>query len=221
MAKLIKKILLVEDDLMLGETIQELLEDESFEVIWVKDGKEAMSKTFHTNFDLLLLDINIPFINGFELLKDLRDSGDITPSIFITANVNIDSLKKGFEVGADDYIKKPFDFDELIIRIENVLKKSFKSYNQIIQYGDLSYNLSDQILLYKTDIIHLSPNEQKLLEYFLKNINKILTKDDLIYQTNTDFNGSDAVLRVQVSKLKKIGFKISNIRAVGYRLEKL
>ncbi|MEA3383379.1 MAG: response regulator transcription factor [Campylobacterota bacterium] len=216
-----KKILLVEDDLILGETTEELLLDEKFEVVWVKDGQEALNSTFIQEFDIFLLDVNIPFINGFELLKELRDSGDKTPSIYITANIDTQSLKKGFEVGADDYIKKPFDFDELLIRIENALKKSFKSYDTIVSYDNLKYNVEEQALYLDEKLIHLSPSEENLVKYFLKNIGKILSKDELIFQTNRDSDGSDSVLRVQISKLKKIGFKITNVRSIGYKLEKL
>ena len=216
-----KKILLVEDDQILGETVAELLENENYDVVWIKDGDQALNITFDNNFDLMLLDINIPFVNGFELLKGLRQSGDLTPAIFITANIDIDSLKKGFEIGADDYIKKPFDLDELLIRVAAALKKSFKSYDDILTYGALSYNIKQQKLLLEKEEIHLSPSELKLTEYFLKNISKVLSKDELIYQTNSEFEESDAVLRVQISKLKKIGFNISNIRSVGYRLEEL
>lgn len=216
-----KLILLVEDDFILGETISDILEDENYQVVWVKDGKEALNTTFLKEFDLLLLDVNIPFINGFDLLDELRKSGDVTPAIFITANIDINSLKKGFEVGADDYIKKPFDFDELLIRIQSLLKKSFKSYDDNLEYGELIYNTNSQKLFKNDNEIHLSPNEHRLLVYFLKNIEKIISKDELIYHTKNDFEGSDGVLRVQISKLKKIGFYISNIRSVGYRLEKL
>ena len=124
------KILLVEDDLILGDTIFDILENAGFEATWVKDGQVALEKTFINNYDLFLFDVNVPFINGFELLKDLRQSGDVTPAIFITARVDIDSLSHGFDVGADDYIKKPFELDELIIRINAQIKKSFKSYSK-------------------------------------------------------------------------------------------
>ena len=216
-----KKILLLEDDIILGETIEEFLLSENYEVVWVKDGELALSETFSSKFDIYLFDVNVPFINGFVLLQELRHSGDITPAIFITANIDIDSLKKGFDVGADDYLKKPFDFDELIIRIESLIKKSFKSYSSVIKYGDLSYDMDNRQLISKDNKIHLSPSEFTIIEYFLKNIGKVLNSEDIISQTNQDFDGSVASLRVQISKLKKLGFNITNIRSVGYRLEKL
>ncbi|MEA3289981.1 MAG: response regulator transcription factor [Campylobacterota bacterium] len=221
MSTVLKKILLVEDDIILGETIQELLESESYEVIWAKDGQEALDHTFGDNFDLLLLDVNIPFINGFELLNDLRQSGDITPAIFLTANTDIDSLKKGFDVGADDYIKKPFNFDEFIIRIEAVLQRSFKSYSNYLEYGDLKYDIKKQLLTKDDKVIHLTPTESKILEHLLQNIDKIITFSELTSNTSGDFEVKIGVLRVQISKLKKLGFNITNIRQTGYRLGRL
>ncbi len=216
-----KKILLVEDDAILGETIVDILEDKNYEVIWVKDGKQALDKSFCTKYDLYLLDVNVPFINGFELLKDLRQSADMTPAIFITALVDINSLEKGFDVGADDYIKKPFNEKELLIRINAQIKKSFNSYENILKYKDLEYDIDSKILKKDKNIVHLSPSENELLELFLKNQGKIISKDEILFTLKDGEMGSDASLRVQISKLKKIGLEISNIRAVGYRCEKL
>ena len=123
-----KNILLLEDDLILGETLKEILEDEDYKVTWVKDGNDGLSKTFEKDFDLYLFDVNVPFINGFELLQSLRENKDITPAIFITALIDIDNLTKGFKVGADDYIRKPFNANELIVRVDSLIKKSFKNY---------------------------------------------------------------------------------------------
>ena len=216
-----KKILLVEDDLILGETLLDILEEEGFKVVWVKDGKEALDETFVCKFDLFLFDVNVPFINGFELLNDLRESGDMTPAIFLTAKVDIESLKKGFNAGADDYIKKPFDFDELLVRIEYAIKKSFKSYTDKLEYGDLIYEINSQKIYKNNELIHLTPTEKKLFEYFLKNISKIITKEELILHTHQEFEGSAAALRVQISKLKKLGLNIINIRGIGYRCDKI
>jgi len=216
-----KNILLVEDDLILGESLQELLEYEEFNVSWVKDGNEALDITYDTKFDIFLFDVDIPFINGFELLKELRESGDETPCIFLTAKIDIDSLSIGFDMGADDYIKKPFDTDELIIRINTQIKKTFNTYSQLIKYGDISYEIENQTIIKNQDKILLSPTELKLFELFIKNIDKTITKEEILYHLHDGDEGSEAVLRVQISKLKKIGLNIINQRAVGYKLEKL
>jgi len=216
-----KKILLLEDDPILGETIEDILDEHNYIVEWVKDGQIALDRTFDSNFDLYLFDINVPFIQGLNLLDELRSSGDITPAIFITANIDIKTMKKGFDVGGDDYIKKPFDIDELLIRIEAVLKKSFKSYDTTINYENLNYDSNKKILKKDDTVIHLTPSELLLFEHFIKNIGKVLSKDELLSISHADFDGSEGVLRVQISKLKKIGLKIFNIRGVGYRCEEV
>ncbi len=217
-----KNILLLEDDLILGETLKEILEDEDYKVTWVKDGNDGLSKTFEKDFDLYLFDVNVPFINGFELLQSLRENKDITPAIFITALVDIDNLTKGFKVGADDYIRKPFNANELIVRVDSLIKKSFKNYESTIKYNDLSYDIKEEKVYKENEEIHLSPSEHQLLVLFLKNIGKVINKDDILFNLHdNDTLGSDATLRVQISKLKKIGLIITNIRAVGYRCEKV
>ena len=217
-----KNILLLEDDLILGETIKEILESEDYKVTWLKDGNDALNETFEKSFDLYLFDVNVPSINGFELLASLRENKDTTPAIFITALIDIQSFKKGFNTGADDYIRKPFDADELLIRIDSLIKKSFKNYDSNIKYNDLSYNIKEEKLFKKNEQIHLSPSEHQLFLLFLKNIGKVINKDDILFNLHdNDTLGSDATLRVQISKLKKIGLVITNIRAVGYRCEKI
>lgn len=213
------KVLLVEDNLILGDTIFDILEAEGFEATWVKDGKIALEKTFMNIYDIFLFDVNVPFINGFELLKDLRESGDKTPAIFITARVDIESLSRGFDVGADDYIKKPFELDELIIRINTQIKKSFKSYSKSIIYKDISFDITEETIFKEGSQIYLSPLEFKLFELFIKNINKVISKEEILYYLHEGDEGSEAALRVQISKIKKIGLNITNLRGVGYRCE--
>lgn len=215
------KILLVEDDLILGDTIFDILENAGYEATWVKDGQVALERTFINTYDLFLLDINVPFINGFELLKELRESGDMTPAIFITARVDMASLSKGFGVGADDYIKKPFELEELLVRINTQIKKSFKSYNTKILYKDLSFDIENE-KIYKDDKeLHLTPTEYKLFELFLKNIGRVISKEEILYHVHEGDEGSEAALRVQISRLKKIGLEITNMRGIGYRCEQI
>jgi len=112
------KILLLEDDLILGETLEEMLQEAHYDVLWVKDGEEAAEATFDTIYDLYILDINVPKINGFQLLEELRAAGDNTRVIFISAMSDMASISKGFRLGADDYLKKPFFPEELLVRID-------------------------------------------------------------------------------------------------------
>ena len=117
-----KKILLLEDDEILAQTLVDMLESENFIVCLARDGETALDLTYKESFDLYLLDVNVPFLNGFDFLKSLRQSGDKTPAFFLTALKDIDSLSKGFDSGCDDCIKKPFDFNELLVRIKAKLK---------------------------------------------------------------------------------------------------
>ena len=146
----------------------------------------GLSKTFEKDFDLYLFDVNVPFINGFELLQSLRENKDITPAIFITALIDIDNLTKGFKVGADDYIRKPFNANELIVRVDSLIKKSFKNYESTIKYNDLSYDIKEEKVYKENEEIHLSPSEHQLLVLFLKNIGKVINKDDILFIRKID-----------------------------------
>jgi len=113
------KILLLEDDPLLGESLKEYLELDDWTIDWAQDGNEVLDWTFEKRYDLYILDINVPEISGLELLKELRESGDGTPAIYISALSDIDSISAGFDAGAVDYLKKPFDPEELALRIRH------------------------------------------------------------------------------------------------------
>jgi DNA-binding response OmpR family regulator len=210
------KILLLEDDDILGQTLKELLEINNYEVTWVKDGLLAQELIYENVFDMLLLDKNVPSLNGIELLDSFKNS-KIPPAIFLTADVAIASMKQGFEAGAKDYIKKPFEFDELLIRMEALLKRSYNLDSFYINYKDFVFNTQTKELLKNGSRVHLTPIQFDLLDFLLKNRGKIVSSFELLELSN-DSNSSLASLRVQLHKLKKIGFEIENIRGVGYRL---
>ncbi len=211
-------LLLVEDDVNLGETLVELLELEGFEVSWVSDGKQALDVTFMHSYDLLLLDVNVPFVDGFELLSGLRESGDETPAIFITAMGDIASLSKGFEVGADDYIKKPFEFDELIVRIYSLIRKRLKIKENIITIEDFNFHIDTNELYQKESFISLSPIELKLTSLFFKQINTTITKENILMELSEGEEASEGALRVHINKLRKHGLPIQTVKGTGYRL---
>jgi DNA-binding response OmpR family regulator len=211
------KLLLLEDDHVLAESLIELLQSENFDIVHVVNSQEALNQTFLHYFDLFLLDVNVPLFNGFELLKNLRDSGDKTPAIFLTALNDIASLSKGFDVGADDYIKKPFDFDELIIRINAILKKQYHTYSNELILNDFHFFI-EKNELYKSNIfIPLTPYELKLVLLFFKNMNTTLTKDFLIDSLADYKEMSEGALRVHITNLRKIGLPIVTIKGIGYR----
>ncbi len=211
-------LLLVEDDVNLGETLVELLELEGFEVNWVSDGKQALDVTFMHSFDLLLLDVNVPFVDGFELLNGLRESGDETPAIFITAMSDIASLSKGFEVGADDYIKKPFEFDELIVRIYSLIRKRLKIKENVITIENFRFQIDTNELYDGENFISLSPVELKLTTLFFKQMNTTITKENILMELSDGEEASEGALRVHINKLRKHGLPIQTVKGIGYRL---
>jgi len=212
------KLLLLEDDEVLSESLIELLEDEGFLITHVKNGEEAIEATYGKNFDIFLLDVNVPLIDGFELLKSLRESGDKTPTIFLTALNDIASLSKGFDVGADDYVKKPFDFDELLIRIQALLKKQYNSYKNEIKIKNFCFNIEKNELYQNSKFISLPPYELKLTRLFFSNLDKTLTKEYICQEIQDDKEISFGALRVHINKLRKVGLPIMTVKGTGYRL---
>ena len=211
-------ILLLEDDEILSETLNELLRDEDFAVTHVGDGEMALESTFIQKFDLLLLDVNVPFLNGFKLLQSLRESGDMTPAIFITALTDVASLAHGFDIGADDYIKKPFDFDELLVRINALLRKSYHTYANEIRVENFRFVIEKDELYNGLDFVALSPYELQITRLLFQHLNKTLLKEVLLDTLNRGKEMSEGSLRVHINKLRKIGLPITTLKGIGYRL---
>jgi DNA-binding response OmpR family regulator len=209
------KILLLEDDTILAETLIELFESENYEITHANNGEDVLELTYKEHFDIYIFDVNVPLLDGFELLKQLRGANDRTPTIFLTALNDLKSFTKGFDVGADDYVKKPFDFDELIVRIHSLLKKQ---YNDDIYLQDFRFNLEKNELYYKDNFIALSAYELKLTHLFFKNIDHTLSKEYLIDELSYNKESSDGSLRVYINKLRKHNLPLQTIKGVGYRL---
>ena len=213
------KILLLEDDTLLGESIADLLEEDGYDVVHCKNGQEVLDLTYKKKFDLYLLDINVPIINGLDLLRDLRISNDKTPSIFLTSHQEKEVLSRGFQMGADDYIKKPFDNDELLLRIKAVLKRYRGEENECV--GLLCNNKKRKRIFYNQKELDLSQKEYILLALLMKNANEVVTKEMIAYDLySSSSEVSEGAIRVYVNRLKNFldDEMIENIRGVGYRL---
>ncbi len=213
------KILLLEDDIVFAESMIDLLESEGFDVTHVENGEIALDATYNSEFDMYLFDVNVPFLDGFELLESLRDAEDTTPTIFLTAQSDIASLATGFAVGADDYIKKPFEFDELLIRIHAILKKQLNLKDDEIKIGEFSFNVAKSELRGVDGYIALTPNDIKLTELFFKQPEKTLTKEFILDELYEGRGMGSGVLRVYINKLRKVGLPIVTLNGIGYRLE--
>jgi len=209
------KILLMEDDPSLGETLHELLQGAGYEVDWVQDGDQAAEKSYDTTYDLYIFDINVPEINGFELLEGLRDASDTTPVIFISALVDLASITKGFSLGADDYLKKPFFPEELLMRVQ---AKMARSTTAVLKHGNITYDATTNEIKHNGQFLHLGEVQQALLILFITNVGRTLDKAILLDALE---NPSEAALRVHITKIKQAtDWDIVNVRGVGYRLEK-
>ena len=211
-------ILLIEDDALLAESIEDLLEEEGYSVTCAVNGEEALELTYEQNFDLYLVDINLPLLDGITLLKELRNADDTTPAIFLTSHTKKEKLKEGFASGGDDYITKPFDNEELLLRIEALLRRTRPTLPSKI--GDFSIDASSMQILYKEKPLELSKKEYELLLYFLQNANKTLPKEQIIDAIwGRSESGSEGAIRVYINRLKQhiSELKIENIRGIGYR----
>jgi DNA-binding response OmpR family regulator len=217
------KILLLEDDELFASTVEDFLSDEGFEVDIASDGQECLELNFKKNYDLYIFDINVPKINGLELLDQLRTSGDNTPSIFLTSYKDKDTLHKAFLNGCDDYLKKPADLDELLLRVKALLKRNKKQFDIIRLSKTLTFNaLNKRVYDENEDDLNLPIKVLDLLELFVENRGEIVTKEMIIsklWATNEEY--SEGSIRVYINQIKKLFDKetIINIKGVGYKIE--
>jgi len=210
------KILLLEDDKLFNETLEDFLEEEGYVVDAVLDPYTALDCTYESNYDLYLFDVNLPYENGFELLKKLREIGDDTPCIFITSREDKASLKEGFDEGGDDYISKPVDLDELLLRMKAVLRRQVRK--QIVQIGEYLFDIFTKTLYKEEEALDLSIKSAELLLVLLEGQGKVVTSEQ-IKERLWSFaeEASDGSLRVYVTQLKKyFPTQVQNVRGVGY-----
>ena len=213
------KILVLEDDLLFAETLIDLLEDEGYEVSHAPNGQDLLDITYKKNFDLYLLDINVPLIDGLTLLGELRDSEDNTPAIFLTSHKEKEMLQKAFTKGGDDFITKPFDNDELLLRIHALLRRIKPNSKTCIE--KLCHDPLHQRILFNEEELDLSQKEYQLLILLMAHVNTPVPKT-MIFEhlwSNSE-SGSDGAIRVYINRIKQLlpEMHIENIRGVGYKL---
>jgi len=212
-------ILLLEDDETLAESLIFLLEGEGYVVTWVRDGLSAIDCTAARTFDLLLLDVNVPGVDGFSALRSLRGAAIDTPAIFMTALQDTHSLAEGFQSGANDYVKKPFDFDELMIRISALIRRHYHSSGDTMSLGEFSFRITRGELYKRGEYVPLSEYEQRLVRLFFRHIGTTLEKENILFETAGGDEASEGALRVRINKLRKIGLPILTVKSIGYRLD--
>ena len=211
------KILILEDDKLFNETLEDFLEEEGFDVSFALDPYSALELAYEQKFDLYLFDVNLPYETGFSLLKKLRDSGDITPTIFLTSREDKKSMTEGFDVGADDYMKKPIDLDELLLRVKAVLRRQMRT--DKLSIGKYTLDCTAKKLYRGDEPVMIKKKAIELLLLLLYSKEEVVSIEAIgehLWHVNEEISlGS---IRVYITALKKyFPNNIENIRGVGYR----
>lgn len=205
------KLLIIEDDKYISETIKEITQ-ELFETEQIFDGEEGLFLAQQNIFDVIILDIMLPGMNGYDVLQNLRKNNITTPVIMLTAKGGIDDKIKGFKVGADDYLVKPFHREELLLRLEAIVRRAGGEFKEnVITFKGLKMNLKNKTVHISEDLVKLNGKQFDLLEYLINNKNTILTKEqifDRIWGFESDT--STTVVEVYASNLRK------NLKSWGY-----
>jgi len=208
----LNQLLLLEDDPNLSKTLIKYLECNGYAVDWAKNGEEAIHLAYDNKYALYLFDINVPLMNGVDVLTALREAEDFTPTIIISALIDVASVTKGFIAGADDYVKKPFDPEELLIRI----KAKTASLKEKIKFKAFEIEVQSQSIRYKNEPLHLGNVQKNILIALIKNFPNPVTHEELLLLLDKP---TDVALRVNITKLKKLlNIEIQNVRGVGYKV---
>ena len=224
-----KKILLVEDDNNFGSILRDYLTLHSYEITLAKNGIEGLEKFKKYNYDLCILDVMMPFKDGFSLASDIRSINEEVPLIFLTAKSLKEDVIKGFKIGADDYLIKPFDSEILLFKIKSIFKRKIslkKATDNKIDYifSSFRYNSKFRELQFKNDKpVTLSPKEGKLLTLLLNNMNDLTTREEALVKIwNDDNYFTSRSMDVYVTKIRKYlskdpKIKIENIHGKGFK----
>ncbi|MCQ8213403.1 response regulator transcription factor [Cetobacterium somerae] len=212
-----KKILIIEDEINLANSIELFFKNENFQLIVVHDGKKSIDKFYNEKPDLVLLDINLPNMNGWEICNEIRSNSD-TPVIMMTARDSEYDELRGLELGADDYITKPINLKILLARVKRILKIDDKS---SYYYNGLGFDSRTLELTINNEKIELSPKESQILEYFIRNKGLVLSREKLINKIwGFDYEGEDRAVDTIIKRLrKKMGIfseRIKTLRGIGY-----
>lgn len=215
------KILLMEDDIILNEIISEHLEENNHKVICAFDGESAQTEIYSQTFDLLLLDVNVPNITGFELLEEIRNKDIKTPAIFITSANMLKDIEEGFNIGCDDYIKKPFELKELDLRINNIRRlHGICPTSKIELFKNIFLDTENLFIQIDNKDIHIAQKECDVLLYLLKNKTRNVSIDELSMNLwSYEDSPLSSTIRTYIKNLRKIlgEDSILNTRGVGYR----
>ncbi|MDF2910847.1 MAG: hypothetical protein K0Q56_1728 [Sporolactobacillus laevolacticus] len=218
------KVLLAEDDLRLGKLIMKMLKKEQFTADWVDNGETAYDQALTGDYDVIILDWMLPEKNGIEVSKSLRKEGYSGAILMLTARDALEDRVQGLDSGADDYMMKPFAFEELFARLRSLYRRNFFPVDQnVIRTHDLTIDLSNHLIKKGDQLLSLTSREYQLLVYFVKNTGRILSKEMImsrVWEESSDvtFNTMEAFVKLLRKKLcqSKQSSYIKTIRGVGY-----
>jgi len=218
------RILIIEDDLILADGLKNALIQSSYAVDWLKNGAEADSVLTYQTFDLVVLDLDLPKLNGFEILKRLRTRGSQTPVLILTASEEIDNRVKGLDFGADDYLCKPFNLAELEARVRALIRRGQSGGSALLNVGKLVLDTTNHSASYDNANLNLSARELSVLEILMLKVGKVVNKEQMLDKLcNFDEEISDNALEVYLYRLRKklehCDVNIRTIRGLGYMLE--
>ena len=198
------KILLAEDEVDLNNIVTRYLKKNGYSVDSVLDGEEALDYLEYSEYDLVILDIMMPKVDGFEVIKKLRDKGNHTSVLMLTARDSADDKVKGLDLGADDYIVKPFDFNELMARIRAVVRRKYGNSSNKLVIGDLILDTSEKSVTRAGKQIELTGKEYEVLEYLMQSKNRILSRDQIKEHVwDFDYEGDSNIIDVLIKNIRK------------------
>lgn len=215
------RLLLVEDDSMVGESLRKALRQDGFTVDWVEDGRAAEVAAANACYDAMLLDLGLPRKGGLDVLKSLRQAGNRLPVLVLTARDAVADRVKGLDAGADDYLIKPFDVEELEARIRALLRRQSGRINSVIRVGELTLDTASREVRLKGQVVSLSGREFALLSAFLDRPGTVLSLSQLeekIYGWGDEIGSNTVEVYIHALR-KKLGANlIKNVRGVGYMI---
>ena len=198
------KILLAEDEVDLNNVVTRYLKKNGYSIDSVLDGEEALDYLEYGEYDLVILDIMMPKVDGFEVIKKLRDKGNHTSVLMLTARDSADDKVKGLDLGADDYIVKPFDFNELMARIRAVVRRKYGNSSNRFVIGDLILDTSEKSVTRAGKQIELTGKEYEVLEYLMQSKNRILSREQIKEHVwDFDYEGDSNIIDVLIKNIRK------------------
>ena len=222
------RILLAEDDSRLGKLIEYMLAQNKFNVEWITNGADIFEYAMYSEYDILILDWMMPNVSGLEACRQLREAGYERAIIMLTAKDTVEDRVMGLDAGADDYLVKPFEFDELLARLRALGRRSTQKIQQeVIEIGDFTLNRTTKVLMRKDQVIQLSPREFQIFDLLAQNLGVVVPRDiilDRIWGLERDItsNNIDSYMKILRKKLMEVddgSIAIKTVRGIGYRLE--